>query len=33
MSKGKIPNYFEDVINQSKKTPGVGKYEIINAKK
>lgn len=28
MSKGKIPSYFEDVINTAKKTPGVGKYEV-----
>ena len=27
ISKGKIPSYFEDVVNQAKKTPGVGKYE------
>lgn len=29
MSKGKIPSYFEDVINKAKKTPGVGKYELL----
>ena len=33
MSKGKIPSYFEDVINQAKKTPGVGKYELIKKQK
>lgn len=29
MSKGKIPSYFEDVVNQAKKTPGVGKYDLM----
>ena len=33
MSKGKIPSYFEDVVNNAKKTPGVGKYELIGKKK
>lgn len=26
--KGKVPTYFEGVINESKKSPGVGKYNI-----
>ena len=33
MSKGKIPSYFEDVINQAKKTPGVGRYELLGKQK
>ena len=27
--KGKTPSYFEDLIDKSKKVPGVGKYEIV----
>ena len=33
MSKGKIPNYFEDVMNQAKKVPGVGRYDLIGKRK
>lgn len=33
MSKGKIPSYFEDVVNKAKHTPGVGKYELMVKKK
>ena len=33
MSKGKIPSYFEDVVNQAKKTPGVGKYDLLGKQK
>lgn len=32
MSKGKIPSYFEDVVNKAKVTPGVGKYDIVPKK-
>jgi len=27
--KGKTLSYFENVINESKKVPGVGKYEVV----
>jgi len=33
ISKGKIPSYFEEVVNKAKITPGVGKYDLIGKKK
>ena len=32
ISKGSIPTYFTQVIETSKKLPGVGKYDIFNEK-
>ena len=33
MSKGKIPSYFENVCNEAKKVPGVGKYDMVPKKR